>query len=107
MENTVLQLETIVGRQIFEVNFKQVLNEEFILFSNSDLVKDVHNQEVMLAEGLRIVAFSIEYNEEKVRDDIFTFGEVLLNKTDQFPDTKWIIRIEGEGVRHIGEFAYL
>lgn len=107
MEYTVLQLESIVGRQIFEVDFKQVIDQDFILFSENDNVKDVHNNTVMLSSGLRIIAFSIEYNKDGVRDDIFTFGEVVLNETNQHPNIKWLVRIEGEGVRHIGEFAYL
>ena len=60
----------------FKVDFNEWLEDDIVLFSQSDVRKDVYGNEHFLTEGLRIEICEIDYDEAGNRDDLWASGYV-------------------------------
>ena len=72
-----------------------------LCLSHGDTCPDQYGVEVPLRAGMVVTAFEKDHNEHGVRDDLIATGSV-----EKSPDwlqclgSKWILRIDEDGVRH-------
>lgn len=106
MEFTANRLEAIVDRPILYVDFNEYVTEDTVMLSQSDIKKDINQTDITLTEGLRVLVYMNDLNEENQRDDLFALGIVTKNGTELYPHVKWLVKLEGNEVRHVGEFTF-
>ena len=76
------------------------LFSEVLCLSHKDTAVDEQGEEVKLVEGMQVTAFD-EDMEDGQRDDLIATGTV-----ERSPDwlqcrgSRWVLRIDGNGVRH-------
>ena len=90
----------------FKVDFNEWLEDDIVLFSQSDVRKDVYGNEHFLTEGLRIEICEIDYDEAGNRDDLWASGYVTTCNIPNFAYVKWCCKIDNKEVKHIGKAAY-
>jgi hypothetical protein len=79
---------------------------DILCLSHSDTAPDENGNPVMLREGMRVLAYEQDSDEDGTPDNLIAFGIV-----DASPPwlrcngSKWILRIDQNGVRHESELA--
>jgi hypothetical protein len=80
------------------------LFSKVVCLSHNDTCEDAEGNIVALTEGMFLTAFD-EDEENGVRDDLFATGTV-----ERAPDwlqdhgSRWVLRIDEDGVRHESDF---
>ena len=88
-------------------DFNGVWEEETILcLSHSETVKSRAGQSITLREGLVLTAYDGDADELGRPDDIVATGRVeRAPEWLQAHGSKWILRIDQDGIRHESDFA--
>ena len=90
----------------FKVDFNELVRDNLLLFSQSDLRMDVNNDSHLLSEGMEIEICEMDYDERGLRDDLLAKGHVTACHLPGYPHVKWCCRITPDGINHIGKAAY-
>lgn len=86
------------------VDFNEMLEPELVLLSAGDTKADVNGNLVLLKEGLEIIVFMDDVDENGSPDHLVAAGVVESNSTEGWGHyVKWCCRINGNGIRHESE----
>ena len=68
-----------------EVDFNELIDDNQVLLSQTDVRKDIYGNDVLLTEGLEIDIFDIDYDDKGNRDDLVASGVAILCKVVRMP----------------------
>ncbi|WP_212005044.1 hypothetical protein [Chitinophaga sp. HK235] len=88
-----------MDKPILYVDFNEMLEENLVLLSQTDIKLDSHGNEVLIFEGKPVTVYMDDINEHGDRDNLIASGVVERNNTGLFPVCKWNCRIDHNGIR--------
>ena len=88
-------------RPLFYVDFNELMEDDVVLLSQTDIKKDVDGNGIELVEGLPIAIYSDDIGANGQPDNLVAEGVVILNKhIGSYPGVKWCCRIGPKGILH-------
>lgn len=86
------------------VDFNEMIEEDLVLLSKTDIKVDSDGKQVELKEGLKIKIYSEDTNDENEQDNLIADGYAELNtfreKLSWTSNVKWNCRIDENGIIH-------
>jgi hypothetical protein len=82
------------------VDFNEMLEDNLVLLSKTDIKKDSQGNEIMLYEGLKVKIYEDNLNDSDEEDNLIAEGVVELNiSTESWAKAaKWNCRINENGI---------
>ena len=86
-----------------EVDFNELIDDNQVLLSQTDVRKDIYGNDVLLTEGLEIDIFDIDYDDKGNRDDLVASGVAVLCKRALYEHVKWCCKIDKNWIRNTSD----
>ena len=82
------------------VDFNELIDEDLVLLSQTDVKLDQHGNEVFLYPGKHVDIYTDDIDDNGCVDNLIASGVVELNDSGVFPVCKWNCRINENGIQH-------
>jgi hypothetical protein len=82
------------------VDFNEMLEDNLVLLSKTDIEKDSEGNDIQLYEGLKVKIYEDNFDDSNVEDNLIAEGVVELNTSDYSwaKAAKWNCRINEDGI---------
>lgn len=94
------------NRPKFCVDFNEMLESNLVLFAADDIKVDSTGESVALFEGLEVIIYAEDTNDDGKPEDLIAMG--YLEKNDMSvswaSNAKWCCRIDNNGIWHESEY---
>ena len=91
-------------KPIFYVDFNEMVEPNLVLLSREVVIFDSHGEAISLHEGLEVIVFTDDTDDDGRVDNLVARGIVERNKTDGWAShVNWCCRIDSDGIRHESE----
>ena len=82
------------------VDFNELIDEDLVLLSQTDVKLDQQGNEVFLYPGKHVDIYTDDIDDNGCVDNLIASGVVELNDSGVFPVCKWNCRINENGIQH-------
>jgi len=93
-----------MDRPRLRVDFNELVQDDLVLLSKSDLVKDSEGTEFFLSEGLTVFVYEFNDYEDGTKEYLLADGVAELNSPEANGNwtkpAKWCCRIDKNGIRN-------
>lgn len=82
------------------IDFNEILEDNLVLLSKSDIKKDSEGNEIVLYQGLKVKIYENDVDDSNEEDNLIAEGIVKLNNSDESwaKHAKWNCRINEDGI---------
>lgn len=87
----------------FSVDFNELVEQDLVLLSQTDLRQDIHGRFVLLEQGLHIELQEENRYADGCHEILFARGVVESNQSGFWPHVKWCCRLDADGVHDIAQ----
>lgn len=94
-----------MNKPVLYVDFNEMLEPNLVLLSVEDARNDIKGNPISLREGLEVIVYSDDVDENGNVDNLIGFGVVERNhaKVNWADGVRWCCRIDANGIRHESE----
>lgn len=82
------------------VDFNELIDEDLVMLSQTDVTLDQQGNEVFLYPGKHVDIYTDDIDDNGLVDCLIASGVVEFNDTGLYPICKWNCRVDANGIQH-------
>lgn len=102
-EGSFEKLAAQIEKPFLYVDYNELLNEDTVMLSQTDVKNNCWGEPVLLWEGLELVGYQEDEDAKGARDDLVMEGTCIRNQTGHWEHVKWLLKANEKGIRSVRE----